>query len=208
MIYDYSTNCKNYSKDSYNKDFFSSTACPKCDAIGRFCMHGTYCRYIVFLAGLSLVSSSIEIRRIRCNSCGSTHAILPRDIIAYRLLSLSVILLVLFKHFLKSVPVLKIAAEFNFSHQFIYSILDTFERFRQYIFLFFKQYNPASTADHSTKCLLEKINMFKPTFLFQYNYMTYNRRPCFMVKFFGGLSPPYIAIIPTKLPSGGQQHNP
>jgi len=121
---------------------------------------------------------------------------LPRDIIAYRLLSWSVVLLILFKHYLKSIPVLQLTAEYRFSHQFIYGVINTFNRFREYIFLFFRQSDPQGRPASSNRELLEKINAFNPKILFQLNYMAWGRRPCFMCKFLGLLNPPYISIRP------------
>jgi len=42
---------------------------------------------------------SVEIRRVRCKSCGHTHAILPDDIVPYSTYSLLFILRVLAAHF-------------------------------------------------------------------------------------------------------------
>lgn len=59
----------------------------------RFHRHGTYFRHITYLSiDGCIVFEPIEILRVKCISCESTHAILPCDIIPFQVYSLPVVL--------------------------------------------------------------------------------------------------------------------
>ena len=57
--------------------------CPKCGARGRFAPHGRYKRNLVTLIFDIPFDTIIEIKRVRCRSCKSTHAIIPFDVVPY-----------------------------------------------------------------------------------------------------------------------------
>ena len=77
----------NYSQDFYNEDIKSSdlnkVKCT-CGSTGHFHRHACYQRYLAVDADHTVV---ISIIRIKCDSCGCTHALLPSIIIPYRILS-------------------------------------------------------------------------------------------------------------------------
>ena len=203
MIYDFAVNCKAYDKNKYTKEYFPGVSCPKCHAIGRFNMHGDYSRHVIYFSGGGFVHTRLEIKRVKCKSCKSTHAVMPRDIIPYRLLALTAALYILFDRFLTLTPVLRIAGAFSFSHQFVYSALYTFDRFRERLTFFFKELDPARPPAVTDRDLLSRINGMGPACRFQFRYMKSNRRPCFMCKFFDALAPPYISIVSFQRPPGG-----
>ena len=91
-------------------------------------MHGSYKRYAVYFEDdTTIICEQIEIKRILCVSCGTTHAVLPGDIIPYLLLSLFVFVYILFLFYLEKNPVLKIVEKCDFSFQLIYCILHIFK---------------------------------------------------------------------------------
>jgi len=197
MLYDSSHICKTYNKDFYTREFFLNTACPACGSIGRFNLHGFYRRYVVYFKERRLIHKQIDIKRVMCRSCKTTHAVLPIDIIAYRLLSLFVFLFVLFSFYLKKTPVLALADKFGFSFQFIYSVLHSFWKHMDLIHLFFRMAVPAQAPlTPSPTKLLKLIGAFKPRMKFQYDYISENKRPCFMCKFFDGSRGPPVGRIP------------
>ena len=70
--------------DAFEVEFIASMhliACPnkKCDSIGKFVIHGYYCRYY----GHGKHQFRLRVLRIRCKECNTTHAVLPVCIIAY-----------------------------------------------------------------------------------------------------------------------------
>lgn len=58
--------------------------CPKCKAIGQMVRHDEYRRHFVFMDGDRVTERLITVVRVRCDSCGSTHALLPLAAIPYK----------------------------------------------------------------------------------------------------------------------------
>jgi len=193
MVYDFLQTCNTYDKNLYTKEFFSATPCPKCPAIGRFKMNGSYQRYVMYIADGKIVFVLIDIKRIMCKSCKSTHAVMPGDIIPYKLLSLFVVMLLLTACIVEEAPVLRVANKYGLSFQIINLYLNAFSLFRSRIHQYFKETSPADTplaADRKSVAGLIK----KPYIIFQRGYVLLNRRPCFMSKFLDGTGAPPIGI--------------
>jgi len=196
MIYDFSRICKTYSENFYTRDFFNETSCPRCRARGRFNLHGSYSRHVVYFDKCKLVEELIKIKRIRCRSCESTHAVLPGDIIAYKLLSLFVQLSILFSFYLKEIPVLKLASKLDFSFQYIYLCLKSFLIYVNNIHQLFRETKPKITCALESKSVLSLID--PPYIIFQRKFLELNNRPCFMCKFYASGSGPPIGILSVK----------
>lgn len=79
-------------KDTDNINDLDDVACPICGAIGRFKYHANYKRHLVDISGERIVS----ITRVRCTSCKHTHALIPKDVIPYKLYSETFAALVVF----------------------------------------------------------------------------------------------------------------
>ncbi len=58
----------------------SGVPCPRCGCPGNFTGHGSYRRHLVTV-GSTVV---LTVRRVRCASCGATHAVLPDGVVPYR----------------------------------------------------------------------------------------------------------------------------
>lgn len=55
--------------------------CPKCGARGKFRKHGSYLRWnVTARKARRLPEERVEINRVLCRSCRSTHAVLPADL--------------------------------------------------------------------------------------------------------------------------------
>lgn len=67
-----------------------------------------------------MVYRRMEIQRVRCGSCGHSHAILPDDIIPYTTYSLLFILRVLAGHFLKLGTVEQLCKRYAISPSMLY----------------------------------------------------------------------------------------
>lgn len=65
--------------------------CPKCYSDKLVC-HGYYKRTIVYDDGMKFHTKRIKIKRVKCKSCNTTHALLPMDIIPYKPIILSIII--------------------------------------------------------------------------------------------------------------------
>ena len=66
-------------------------ACTRCRCPGNFTPHGSYRRHLV-VVGKAI---RLTVRRVRCASCGATHAILPEGVVPYRAYSEGFVLAVL-----------------------------------------------------------------------------------------------------------------
>ena len=62
-------------------------ACPACGGRHGYVGHGSYKRFLVAENG----ESGRAIKRVRCKGCGSTHAVLPDDVIPFKLYSASIV---------------------------------------------------------------------------------------------------------------------
>ena len=65
----------------------------------------------------------MDILRLRCTSCGHTHAILPADIIPYCIYSVSAILSVCTAYLIENQPVLELASLNGLCYQVVYAML-------------------------------------------------------------------------------------
>ena len=207
MVFDFSKICKTYDAKTYKRSGFAATRCPNCPAVGRFSLHGSYHRHVLYFTKQELAYKFIEIKRIKCLSCETTHAVMPGDIIPYKLLSLLVVLFILTMIYIKKATVLKVAAIWGFSYQFIYSILYAFQKHAQRIYQYFRETSHGIIQPNFDGTgILSLIQ--KPYTRFQSGYIEFNKRPCFMCKFLGAASAPPIGRMPPALPLQGQQHNP
>ena len=194
MIIDFSKICNTYDKSSYKIEYFNKTPCPKCTAVGRFTLYGSYKRHVIYFVEDQIHYKHIDIKRVQCMSCESTHAVLPGDIIPYKLLSLCVLMYILNTCLVaKDAPVLKVAEQITISFQCIYSCLHAFLLYKNKIHQFFKETAPADTPpETSQKSVMNLIK--KPYLKFQSRFTEHNIRPCFMCKFFNGDGGPRIGI--------------
>jgi hypothetical protein len=194
MVYDFQHTCKNYNKNIYNREYFEATPCPVCSAVGRFKMHGSYYRHAIYFKGDEITCRQMEIKRILCTSCRTTHAVLPGDIIPYKALTLLVFIFILTSFYLEKTPVLEIARDWEFSFQLIYYVMHAFHIHMNNIRQYFREAGAAEDIpDVFDACgVLSLIKM--PYIKFQSNYIELNRRPCFMCKFFDRKGAPPIGM--------------
>lgn len=92
MIIEFQVFCKDYSETILNRNRPFDYSCPKCHAVARFHRHGCYSRWVAILSeetGIEFVS--LSILRLKCQSCQSTHSILPGDIIPFQIYSIPVV---------------------------------------------------------------------------------------------------------------------
>jgi len=207
MIYDFSQICKAYSKNKYSsREYFTNTPCPVCPAIGRFNLHSSYSRHIIFFNNGKLVHLLMEIKRVKCVSCKSTHAVMPGDIIPYRLLSLFVFIFILVHYYLKKTPALKIADMHGFSFQYVYSSLHTFKAYLNDIRQYIREVSPSfAKSTIEVQDVLKFIQ--KSRSKFQSGYINLNRKACFMCRFRYKNGGPATGIFTAMLPLQGQQHS-
>jgi hypothetical protein len=93
MIIEFRVFRNDYKEKIFNCYHSAEYTCPNCGAKARFHRHGTYSRWVTYLSTSGcIVFESLEILRLKCQSCNSTHSILPGDIIPFQVYSLPVVL--------------------------------------------------------------------------------------------------------------------
>lgn len=74
----FKSNVNKYTEHCIKRDFFTYS-CPSCNCPGCLVKHGYYKRTVTIKG----IKHRINILRVKCKSCGKTHAILPDFIIPY-----------------------------------------------------------------------------------------------------------------------------
>ena len=98
MIILNSKNFKSQMNQSEILQFYKKTVdfydleCPHCKS-DELIKWTSYKRKVYYLENKTLKSEIIEIKRVKCNQCGKTHALLPECIVPYKQALLKVILL-------------------------------------------------------------------------------------------------------------------
>ena len=95
--------------------------CPKCKAKSNFSYHGSYLRNISFIINNKVYDFKVWVTRVICNSCGSTHALLPNFIVPYKIFSRESFLYTVSQACSSSV--ITIAEKLGLSFQLIYSFI-------------------------------------------------------------------------------------
>ena len=67
-----------------NDPALGETPCPACGAVGGFRPHSPYRRNLEDLEGGAVTCGKVTIERVRCASCGTTHALIPPNVSPYR----------------------------------------------------------------------------------------------------------------------------
>jgi hypothetical protein len=172
---------------------FTVCPVPECGAIGRFKMHGSYFRHALYFFKGKIIHEYMEIKRIRCKSCKTTHAVMPRDIIPYKTITLFILICILALFYVKGVSVLTIEKAQSFSFQYIYTVINTFKTHENNIRQYIRERFPESTPpDFNENYIINLIR--KPHIRFQFFYIKMNHQPCFMCKFFDRKGTPPVGI--------------
>jgi transposase-like protein len=95
-------------------------SCPNCGAVGKLTDHGKYTRGLTHGKRGKLVDSILNPRRVKCSSCGATHALLPDIVIPYGRYSLSFVLAALIAYFERATTVEKTCQQLGIAISTIY----------------------------------------------------------------------------------------
>jgi len=126
MIVDFDISFNNYNKMVLNNYGLWKYHCPSCNSKNSLIRHGVYNRNICIFIENAFVESKISVLRLRCTSCGTTHAILPSDTIPYCFFSFPCVIATLNQYYLEEIPVKAISNKFSLSYQMIYIFLSKF----------------------------------------------------------------------------------
>jgi hypothetical protein len=140
----------------------------------------------------------VEVKRVICASCKTTHAVMPGDMVPYKELSLFALVAVLVMVHIKKAPVLEIGKKWGFPFQSIYSALRSFRTHMNNMRQYLREASPGDMpAALDARGVLSLIR--EPCTGFQRGYTEANRRPCFMCKFFGRGGAPPVGIRGPKM---------
>ena len=104
----------------------SEQVCPYCDSKGQMILHDSYSRYMITLKANHIETKILQIPRVKCASCGHTHAVLPEVLIPYSSYSIRFVLMVLKDYFLHTHTVEKICEMYQIAHSTLYAFRDLF----------------------------------------------------------------------------------
>lgn len=139
MIIDFSLSRNNYHEIL---EFYGDWKyqCPVCGAKHRLIRHGFYERYLIF-PGDDTVFEYICMRvlRLKCTSCGTTHAVLPMDIIPFHQFSVQAVLIVLLSVVSPGSSVPKTARQMDIPYQMAYLFLALYRRYEASILLMLRK---------------------------------------------------------------------
>jgi len=106
---------------SLEKIPFLKLPCPNCGAKRPiWAYHDSYERCFISYQNKSTINDAIDITRIICSSCNSTHAILPEVIIPFRSYSLLFVLAALKDYFTSGITVAALCDKYQISASTLY----------------------------------------------------------------------------------------
>lgn len=98
----------------------SALVCPSCGSRGEWRGHGGYERSVIDYGEGEVKYGKIRVERVRCESCGHTHAILPDYIVPYSTYSLLFILEVLGAYYLRMWTVEELCRRYSITPSMLY----------------------------------------------------------------------------------------
>lgn len=189
MIIDFKINFNNYKQkilDNYSNLYYS---CPKCGANHSLIRHGTYDRNLILLDASNIIRElKFNVLRVKCKSCGSTHTILPNDIIPYCIYSFSFIITLLSKRYIYKEKITDISENLSVSFQMIYFFISKILKFLDSASIVLR--NLGSYCVSNLSSIIKFISTYNKFNNFSYQYFFFTRRVFLMSKFHYVLSPP------------------
>lgn len=184
MVIDFNVDCNCYNKKILENYSVFDYICPKCGAKHSFIRHGTYERNVFFVdSSKNLTEEKIDILRLKCTSCNSTHAILPNDIIPYCIYSFSFILNVLIEYYSTNHKILNLCSNFHISFQIIYTFISKFTVFLDSCVAVLRSLGYSITSTYSVDTIVSAINIFQLSENFLYQYFFNSQWMVLMLKF-------------------------
>lgn len=137
MIIDF---CHSF-KDYYEiLDFYGiwDYSCPKCGAKHSLHRHAKYSRYLIRWEDGVFLNEEMDILRLRCTSCETTHAILTMDIIPFGIYSIQAVLALVSLCMQADSSVPKTEALTKVPYQLLYRFLQIFHQYREHLLSFLR----------------------------------------------------------------------
>jgi len=158
--------------------------CPKCGAKASMTRHAYYKRNVISIINAVMIYRILKILRVKCTSCGSTHAILPSDIIPYKQFDYLSFMTILENYFYFDQSGYELSNKFNVSYQTIYSFINTFLIFKDSTFITLRIMEIienlfSKKPSKLIRCLKDEIGFIN----FISHFQSINRWPYLMTKY-------------------------
>ena len=202
MIIDYTTNCNNYSVKILNNYAIFTYICPRCGATHSFTRHDVYDRNICCLDNnFEIVETKITILRLLCNSCKTTHAILPSDVVPYCIYTFSCMVQFLVQHFVEKQSVLALCQKLKISFQLIYLFISRFLEFVDSAFFVLRILGYFDVDISNISNLISTIARYSKSNNFSLQYFIHTKWIFLMTKFHNNLSVPICVGVHFESPT-------
>lgn len=194
MIIDFGHSFKDYDEILYFYGIWDCS-CPKCGARRSMHRHGKYHRNLILWEDRRLLEIGGEILRLKCSSCGSTHAVLTLDMVPFFSYSLSAFLALIGSCLKPDGSVPKTGQETGVSYQILYRMLLIFREYRERLTLLFRR---ESLWDAPASPLFRQILLLlghKPPPWMQSAFFRAYRSPVFLHRRITGAFPLFFGTI-------------
>jgi len=146
--------------------------------------HAYYKRNVISIINAVMIYTILKILRVKCTSCGSTHAILPSDIIPYKQFDYLSFMTILENYFYFDQSGYELSNKFNVSYQTIYSFINTFLIFKDSTFITLRIMEIienlfSKKPSKLIRCLKDEIGFIN----FISHFQSINRWPYLMTKY-------------------------
>ncbi len=150
-------NCKNYIEIIQRKSFITSLDCPRCHAKGRFHRHGFYNRTFCELIDGMIKETHLEVLRLQCISCHTTHALLPYKTIPYKHYNFDCQLHICEEKHLMGLGVYTIAKSLNISVQLVLLVISYLRLMILSLLMFLRSQDNNIPTDSDEKTILSTM---------------------------------------------------
>lgn len=183
MILNFTVNFNDYDKKILNFYGVWDFKCPCCNAFRSFSRHAIYARNICILSDNQLIEKKLNILRLKCKSCKTTHAVLPSDTIPYMIYSFSCVLNLLSKYYIENLSVLCIFKKFKTSYQLMYQFIKKFTNHFNPCINFLRIFLSLEIDFNSSlKSIISVINTSFNLINFQFQYLNFSNSVFLMIR--------------------------
>jgi len=153
--------------------------CPVCKAVGKFKIHSYYKRYLIDFIGGKIVRHEVTITRYVCDSCNSTHAILPDIIIPYCSYSLFFILRVLGEYFFHLYTIEQLCERFSITSGQLYKWVSLWNKHKAQWIGFLKNLDISDKSFLFSLCRMDCVSHFTSAFVssFAFSFLQSHANP-------------------------------
>lgn len=102
--------------------------CPKCGAIGCCTPFKSYQRMMITTSGGRRINTWVVVPRVRCSSCGHTHALIPENLIPYGSYSIRFVFTILLSYLHRHSSVSEFCDHWQISISTLYGWIHLFSR--------------------------------------------------------------------------------